>query len=71
MIDEIVFFFTNGSTEVFERQCTRDYAHRLTVALNQALASARDLMGQRTAPEPRVMPSIQAPAPAPLRRVID
>lgn len=68
---EIMFFFTNGSTEVFERQCTRDYAHRLTVALNQALSTARDLMGQRKAPEPRPMPSIQSPAPVPLRRVID
>lgn len=68
---EVVFFFTNGSTEVFERQCTRDYAHRLTVALNQALATARDLMGQRKASEPRAMPSIQSPAPVQLRRVID
>ena len=68
---EVVFFFTNGGYEVFERQCTRDYAHRLTVALNQALAAARDLMGQRKAPEPRAMPSIQSPAPVQLRRVID
>ena len=62
---EVVFFFTNGGLEVFERQCSRDYAHRLTVGLNQALAFARDLMGQRKAPAPRAV------APARQQRVID
>lgn len=68
---EVVVMLSNGVVVVIDRECARDYAHRLTVALNLALARARDMMGQRKVHV--VSPASRTPEQAimPQRRIID